>query len=206
MIDIRNQLASASNEYIKNIMENYVKPTHKNKLLVILSFLLFPPSVLIAGEDSRQFSNQLDYAIVLDYELLGDTSLKGYQQKDAQMMENSSIELRKKIDALQIIDVMDDPIAVEAINTASETYQLHRCNGCELTLAKQLGASYVIVPWVFRMSILIQTMYLEVRDVESGKVIVHLGRNFRGNTQEGWQHAMDSLVRDINAELMHIKS
>lgn len=181
--------------------------TITNKILiVILSFLLFTPSLLIASEDNRQTTKKLNYAIVLDYELLGDTSLEEYQEKDARMMEYSSTALRKKIDELHIINVMDDPMAMEVINSASETYQLHRCNGCELTLAKQLGASYVIVPWVFRMSILIQTMYLEVRDVETGKVIVHMGRNFRGNTEAGWEHAMDSLVRDINTELMQLKS
>lgn len=188
-------------------MEIYMYHTFINKITIsFLSLLLLAPSVLIAGEYSRQATKNLNYAIVLDYELLGDTSLQEYQQKDAQVMESSSIALREKINDLHIINVMDDRLAMDAINSASETYQLHRCNGCELTLAKKLGASYVIVPWVFRMSILIQTMYLEVRDVETGKVLVHMGRNFRGNTEEGWQHAMDSLVRDINTELNEIKS
>lgn len=121
-------------------------------------------------------------------------------------MESSTAALREKINDLQIINVMDDGLAIDAINSASEIYQLQRCNGCELALAKKLGASYVIVPWVFRMSILVQTMFLEVRDVETGKVLIHMGRSFRGNTEEAWQRAMDSLVRDIDAELNQLKS
>lgn len=187
-------------------MAAYMNYNFIHKIIIYFTaFLLFTPSILTAGENNRQTIKNPNYAIVLDYELLGDTSLEEYQQKDAQMMESSSKVLREKINDLHIINVINDPLTIDAINSASETYYLHRCNGCELTLAKKLGASYVIVPWVFRMSILIQTMYLEVRDVETGKVLIHMGRNFRGNTEEGWQHAMNSLVRDINVKLKGIK-
>jgi hypothetical protein len=84
------------------------------------------------------------------------------------------------------------------IKQRAENNFLHRCNGCELVLAKQLGAQYVVVPWIFRMSKLIQTMYLEIREVQSGKVVVRIGRNFRGNTEQSWQHVIDSLVTTLD--------
>jgi len=37
-----------------------------------------------------------------------------------------------------------------------------------LVVAKDLGAKQVVVPWIFRISKLVQTMYIEIRDVETG--------------------------------------
>ncbi|HEC60464.1 hypothetical protein LCGC14_0625230 [marine sediment metagenome] len=136
--------------------------------------------------------------IVLDIELLGDTSVESMQQGDSELMAKFSKSLRQQLNQQHGFTVLDDPHSLAVINKQSEHHYLHRCNGCELNIAKKLGAKHVVVPWIFRMSKLIQTMYIEVRDVETGKVLVHEGRNFRGNTEDGWQHVIDQLVESIN--------
>ncbi|MGH7428920.1 MAG: DUF2380 domain-containing protein [Candidatus Methylomirabilaceae bacterium] len=38
-------------------------------------------------------------------------------------------------------------------------------------MAKQLNAEQVLVPWVFRMSNLVLTMHVEIRDVATGRIL-----------------------------------
>jgi len=147
-------------------------------------------------EQATKFTNTIP-VIVLDIELLGDTTVKSMEERDAELMAKFSDELRQQLKQKQIYAVLDDQHALAIINKQSEAHFLHRCNGCELLVARDLGAKQVVVPWIFRMSKLVQTMYVEVRDVETGEVLIHLGRNFRGNTEDGWQHVIDQLVNTI---------
>lgn len=164
----------------------------------IFSILMVVYVSTAASMDLAENSSTAIPIIVLDIELLGDTSVESMQKGDAELMKKFSKVLRQQLNQQHLFAVLDDPHSLAVINKQSEDHYLHRCNGCELIIAKDLGAQQVIVPWIFRMSKLIQTMYIEVRDVETGKVLVHEGRNFRGNTEDGWQHVIDQLVESIN--------
>lgn len=158
----------------------------------VLAMLAFISPISIVSADTTSLST----VMVLDFELLGDTSVESMKQEDARLMMKFSHELKMKLHEQQIFNVLKDKHSVSMIEQAAQKQFLHRCNGCELELAKKLGATQVVIPWVFRMSKLVQTMYLEIRDVESGKVVMHKGRNFRGNTDNGWQHVTAQLINE----------
>ena len=65
-----------------------------------------------------------------------------------------------------------------------ERLYLRGCNGCELKLARRLGAQFAGIGWVQKVSNLILNINLQVRDVTSGR-LTHAGTvDIRGNTDE----------------------
>lgn len=136
-------------------------------------------------------------AIVLDFEIRGDTSIESVMLTDQKLIEKYSAFLRAELQDKKLFNVVDDAQTLAAIDELSERQYLQRCNGCELKLAAEYGATQVVVPWIERMSILIQYMILEVRDVETGEVILRKAYNFRGNNEKAWRRAISFYLRDL---------
>ena len=87
--------------------------------------------------------------------------------------------------------------AIAAISDFQAEENILNCNGCEKSLAEDYKAELVMVPYVFRMSHLISTLHIEVKDVESGNVIKKKAFDFRGNTDQAWERAIKYAVRDL---------
>jgi hypothetical protein len=49
------------------------------------------------------------------------------------------------------------------------------------------------------MSKLIQTMFFEISDVETGELLLNKRLNFRGNTDKGWANVTRRLVDEIHS-------
>lgn len=64
------------------------------------------------------------------------------------------------------------------------------CNGCEIRMAAELGATYSVVGEVQKVSNLIQSMNVVVRDASTGQVVRARAVDLRGNTDEAWLRAM----------------
>ena len=60
------------------------------------------------------------------------------------------------------------------------------CNDCEVRMAEQLGANYSLVGEVQKVSNLILSMNLALRDTESGEFVRMLAVDIRGNTDDAW--------------------
>jgi Protein of unknown function (DUF2380) len=75
------------------------------------------------------------------------------------------------------------PVAPEVAAVSS----LRGCNGCELPLARQLGADFAAVGWVQKVSNLILNVNLQIRDVATGRLVQSGSVDIRGNTDESWR-------------------
>ncbi|RAZ88035.1 DUF3280 domain-containing protein [Cereibacter johrii] len=64
------------------------------------------------------------------------------------------------------------------------------CGGCELRMARALGADYAVVGEVQKVSNLILAMNLYVKEVSTGRQIRGQAVDIRGNTDESWQCGM----------------
>lgn len=78
------------------------------------------------------------------------------------------------------------PAAEELARTVNPA----RCNGCDLRMATRLGARYAVVSEVHKVSNLILSMNLSIRDVETGAMLRGLAVDIRGNTDESWLRGM----------------
>ncbi|MFO1073926.1 MAG: DUF3280 domain-containing protein [Geminicoccaceae bacterium] len=82
------------------------------------------------------------------------------------------------------------PVA-EAIAQAAP---LRDCNGCELDLARRLGAQLAAIGWVQKVSNLILNLNLQIRDVATGRLVKGASVDIRGNTDESWQRGIAYLI------------
>ncbi|MBC7152506.1 MAG: DUF3280 domain-containing protein [Rhizobium sp.] len=89
--------------------------------------------------------------------------------------------------------VLDNqPIADELAGTTNPA----DCYGCELRMAERLGADYVLVGEVQKVSNLILSMNLVLRDVKSGEALRALAVDIRSNTDQSWLRGLNYIFKN----------
>ena len=68
------------------------------------------------------------------------------------------------------------------------------CNGCELELARSLGAQQVAYGWVQKVSNLILNVNLVIEDAATGQVLYADSVDIRGNTDDSWSRGLRYLL------------
>lgn len=82
------------------------------------------------------------------------------------------------------------PVAAEA-----QARSLYDCGGCDVALARQLGAQVAVAGWVQKVSNLILNINLELRDVADGHLLRAGSVDIRGNTDDTWSRGLAYLLR-----------
>ena len=72
-----------------------------------------------------------------------------------------------------------------------------RCNGCDVAMARDLGAEFALSGEVQKVSNLILNVNLVLRDAQTGKTLRAGSVDIRGNTDESWQRGVRYLLRNI---------
>ncbi|MFB2595783.1 DUF3280 domain-containing protein [Paracoccus sp. p4-l81] len=80
--------------------------------------------------------------------------------------------------------------------TLDRTANPAHCNGCEVKMARELGADYALVGEVQKVSNLILSMNLVLRDAETGQAIRAAAVDIRGNTDDSWRRGISYLLRN----------
>jgi hypothetical protein len=88
----------------------------------------------------------------------------------------------------QLVDTT--PVAQQVAGIGS----LQGCNGCDLDLARKLGADLAAVGWVQKVSNLILNLNLQVREVATGQMVAAGSVDIRSNTDESWQRGLRYLL------------
>jgi len=73
---------------------------------------------------------------------------------------------------------------------------LRTCNGCELPLARQVGARQAVVVWVQKVSNLILNINIKIEDAATGARIRAGSVDIRGNTDETWTRGLRYLLEN----------
>jgi Protein of unknown function (DUF2380) len=148
--------------------------------------------VLLAQAGSASAAQR---AVVFDFELI-DTSLEGAMRgpraDEQERLARASDQLRRRLAESERFVVLDvAPVAAEA-----RANNLQACGGCDVRLARKLGAKLAITGTVQKVSNLILNMNIYVRDAETGRPLQAMSADFRGNTDESWGRALDWLLRN----------
>ena len=132
---------------------------------------------------------------VFDFELV-DTSLQGEvdgPRSDEQgRLMRAGDQVRKALADSGRFTVLD----IAPVNAAAHGSNLQACGGCEVALARRLGADLVITGTVQKVSNLILNINLYLRDVHSGQLVTAMSADMRGNTDESWTRAANYLLRN----------
>ena len=134
---------------------------------------------------------------VLDFELIDDTADKASVPAQMERLKMISQQLREELEREGLCRVVDNAPAAELIRRLRASQELHQCNGCELDIAKALGAELVAVTWVQKVSNLILNINLEIKDVATGATRLTKSVDIRGNTDTSWRRGISYLVRDM---------
>lgn len=70
-----------------------------------------------------------------------------------------------------------------------------KCYGCDIRMAARLGADYALVGEVQKISDLILTMNLQLRDAATGETVRGRVVDIRGNTDEDWLRGMRYILK-----------
>ena len=89
----------------------------------------------------------------------------------------------------------------KAVAAANPGTYLRGCNGCELDIAKSVGADAVMIGWFYKMSTLVGTLHVVIKDVATGKVIYAHVFDFRGDNEKAWKRAADYMVKGLRARI-----
>jgi len=132
---------------------------------------------------------------VFDFELV-DTSLQGEvdgPRSDEQVrLMRTGDQVRKALADSGGFTVLD----IAPVNAAAHGSNLQACGGCEVAMARQLGADLVITGTVQKVSNLILNINFYLRDVHTGQLVTAMSADMRGNTDESWTRAADYLLRN----------
>jgi hypothetical protein len=160
-----------------------------------MRFLVVSFTVALALSVSAHARAQPSNTAVFDFEMI-DTSLEGElhgaRTDEQARLKRVGDQLRKGLaesDKFIVVDIA--PVEAEAHKS-----NLQACGGCDADLALRLGADLSITGTVQKVSNLILNMNVYIRDTHTGKLVISMSADFRGNTDESWSRAANYLLRN----------
>ncbi|MCL6607851.1 MAG: DUF3280 domain-containing protein [Geminicoccaceae bacterium] len=121
------------------------------------------------------------------------TSMEPVREDERVRLRLAEAELRRRLEARGYLLLDPAPVAAQMAPYAS----LRECNGCELELARALGAEQAALAWVGKTSNLILDITLRIGEVETGKLVRAGSVSIRGNTDESWLRGIRYLVDNV---------
>lgn len=125
-----------------------------------------------------------------------DTSTEGAyngprkDEADRTRMLEALVKDRFQKEGLKLSDLT--PIADELERTVNPS----NCYGCEVRMAAKIKADYVVTGLVQKVSNLILSMNLVMREVPSGKIVRARSVDIRSNTDDSWQRGMRYILKN----------
>lgn len=148
-------------------------------------------------------AQELEKLVVLPFEIVDNTPAPGSEERHAKMLGEMVRSVSEQIDKAGIYQVVSQKQVDDTVADAHLGTDIHTCNHCEIDLAKQLGGDKVMVGWIYKMSLLILTLHIEVKDVASDRTIVSKAYDFRGDNDKAWRRAAQYMVRDLGEMIAH---
>ena len=144
----------------------------------------------LAATFSPALAKTLPTVAVFEFALT-NTSLAASTPEELARLQRLDQQLRNGLrDRFELVDV--GPVRDRLAGVDS----IRGCNGCELDLARQLGAQQVAYGWVQKVSNLILNVNLVVEDVSSGRTLRAESVDIRSNTDESWTRGLRYLLNE----------
>lgn len=162
-----------------------------------LVLLLALSATGLHAQTARQTIAIPDCTLIDDNAAYNDAATNRDQAARLAMVSSA---LRDDLNQRGLFQVADNAGARDLIASLQGAQDMSACNGCELRVAKQLGATRAGVCWVQKISNLILNINLRVEDAASGKTVFQRSVDMRGNTDLSWQRAAKALADLVAAD------
>lgn len=123
---------------------------------------------------------------------LTDGSLEGRDPDHDARIQLTTGTLRDLFAETGRFRLVDPASAAETIDRLGP---LHGCNGCEVDIARRLGARYAVLSRVQKVSSLILGMEIAVVDARTGDTVQLEQVSIRGDTDESWVRGVRYMFR-----------
>ena len=140
--------------------------------------------------------NAIPAVAVFDFELF-DTSLEGEirgknpdEQRRLILISDLLRRLLSESGRFHVIDL--DPARAQIADAG----HIRGCNGCDVTIARDLGAELAVTGVVQKVSNLILNINIYMRDTRSGELAKAMSADIRSNSDESWSRGVSWLVRN----------
>jgi hypothetical protein len=90
----------------------------------------------------------------------------------------------------RIVDLAPIETQIDAVK------DIHDCNGCEVELAKKVGAQVAVVAWAQKVSNLILNLNIRIEDVATGVMLRGGSVDIRGNNDQSWDRGLKYLLKE----------
>ena len=90
----------------------------------------------------------------------------------------------------RIVDLAPIETQIDAVK------DIHDCNGCEVELAKKVGAQVAVVAWTQKVSNLILNLNIRIEDVATGETLRGGSVDIRGNNDQSWDRGLKYLLKE----------
>lgn len=164
--------------------------------IVLFATALFALNSFLAGAAAEAAEDRPIAAAVFDFEFVNWSQEVDYGAKneaERNRLPMVSLEMRTMLEQSGRYRLLDLSSARADLAKMGE---IHSCNGCDADIASELGADVAISGVVQKLSVLVQTIVITVRDAKTGHVIKKVQTDIRGNTDEAWKRGVSWLVRN----------
>lgn len=134
---------------------------------------------------------------VLPFEIEDTSGETGPPDRHQNMLTRTTALTAEAITASNLFSAVPEAKVSAAIAEINSGTHLRRCNGCELDIAKHAGARYVLVGWIYKVSTLVLTLHVDMKDTATGKLVYARVFDFRGDNERAYQHAVRTMVRSL---------
>jgi hypothetical protein len=150
--------------------------------------------LMLAGLTSARAA-ELPKLAVFDFEMIDsslDGEMRGKRADEQERLMRTGDQVRKELGESGKFQMLD----IAPVNAAAHQSNLQACGGCDVTLARELGADLEITGVVQKVSNLILNINAYLRDVHTGKLVAGGSVDMRDNTDESWSRATRYLIRE----------
>jgi hypothetical protein len=132
---------------------------------------------------------------ILPFEIRDTSGEVGAPERHDAMLAGLTRVMGEKIEGAHLYKVIPHARVAEAVAAVNPGTFLTNCNGCELDIGRKAGADQVMIGWIYKVSTLVGSLHIEIKDVTSGKTTYARVFDFRGDNETAWQRAADYMVR-----------
>jgi len=143
---------------------------------------------------ARADEHPLQTLAILPFEIQDTSGEAGSPGGHDAMLAALTRIVGEKIEAAHLCKVVPQALVAKAVAAANSGTFLRNCNGCELDIARRAGADQVMIAWIYKMSSLVLTLHIQIKDVASAKQTYVRVFDFRGDNETAWQRAADYMV------------
>jgi Protein of unknown function (DUF2380) len=181
--------------------ENMLGAVKANPLrrLFLTTVLLMAGLGLAAGlaGQARADDGARQRLAVLPFEIDDNSGEAGAPDRHDAMLRSVTRIVSEKIASDGLFEVVPEARVAKAVAAVDPGTYLRRCNGCELDIAKRAGADRVLIGWLFKMSSLVMSLHVVMKDAATGDIIYAKTFDFRGDNQKSWKRAADYMVSSL---------